>query len=1213
MRWPASLLANAALFKIVLAFRPEAFSDTVDDLHIAKAQPERRQVAAIAASSRSASPAIDTRPRAERRPGHPHGRSRRGEDEAEEEDDEGSGDRAVVQVMNSAHMRWAGPRPQDRGKRPSDVHHHHANLVGGAHSGSSHHQKRPVNRSVSSMDSRARVVTEVSGLSQGRAAVDSESSTARRKAHAEQQQELQRSVGGAVGGAAVHPWSDAWEAERRRVEVADATGAALASAAGAVGGSGESAVGGGKRARRRGGGGVAAATPNSSATPNASSANDTATQASSVNASSVNASKPVVAPTTGVTTLDASNAGKLIIKGLETRNLSAVRSYLRAVDALLEHDPKAFDPNAMVPLDWHTDTRERSEKDVTAGNATQAQSWTTTNTGAASNISASTTLLAFVARSGWLPGVEELVEWDKSRMDAGGHLQIDEPGGKLGPYSSSPLSLSIEAGHVDVAAYLLQHGASVAVRNFFGKTPLEIAAFSGSWELTSVLLESGTMLSGGLLTLRLHLLEEAESLPKLEGRWAQMRQRKDAELEHMRNVVPPAFRPSPDELAAVGDLPSAWILLYKSKVMCAFANGVFVRNKPARRTEILLVNHNFDSFARDYSMSCVILSCILGIFGLMTYIAFRIRVYGWCETPVSLADFIPGAFDPLRLADPDFDPSRHKTRLPYLTAKEYLGPQVSSCLVVVSAFAQAWLGIFSSWLLQFVRIPPEKDPYDEDYLSDDDDDCRSRVRDLCILRAQRVRCLEVSARILGFAVLMMWLVLRAGRWGEAVVLALLYFFYAWVASSVAGSAVPAPPIEPEKTPDDSDSRREEALDSARVVHALFSVQHGPRWTRTICSTRSTATPSNNTKSKLLRRRHRRQQQLQHSHPSGFETDRSGSEAGNREGAAGLGGTDAPNVLEADETAFSDWFQRTFLQSGLLHIQHGSVLAFSLVSICLVGIALLWLAHVRRLDSGDWTNRYTMVSPVQLVEAYGLPGSLTRCLAITLELLLLWFAGERIYGIVSLLQVVANTLQQRKEAIRFARKHQPTIYRKNPDEALSVKGATIAVEECVRCFDFAHEISAVRWAVLREPTLIVYLCTLIFILVALLHLAAPLAGMAWVRSWSALDPMVPLCFALCLTLPLVSLLLNAAAANREVTQQREHIRQATDAAVTIAASLGKEADDVEYVQLRVKSCEALQHSFLRWPGGRQLGMAEPVLFLCLLAAACGLGLTLGNIS
>eukprot|EP00408_Alexandrium_pacificum_P014030 CAMPEP_0171211958 /NCGR_PEP_ID=MMETSP0790-20130122/29887_1 /TAXON_ID=2925 /ORGANISM="Alexandrium catenella, Strain OF101" /LENGTH=275 /DNA_ID=CAMNT_0011677631 /DNA_START=71 /DNA_END=895 /DNA_ORIENTATION=- len=272
---------------------------------------------------------------------------------------------------------------------------------------------------------------------------------------------------------------------------------------------------------------------------------------------------------------------------------------------------------------------------------------------------------------------------------------------------------------------------------------------------------------------------------------------------------------------------------------------------------------------------------------------------------------------------------------------------------------------------------------------------------------------------------------------------------------------------------------------------------------------------------------------------------------------------------------------------------------------LTAFVLLWLAHIRRLDGGDWLYRYAWASPTRLFEAYGAPGSPQRGLAIALELVLLWLAGERIHGIASLAQATAHALQQRNDAVRFARKHQPTICKKVSDEALSVKGAMTAVDECVRCFDFALELSDVRWAVLREPTLIAYLCALKLLLLALLLLAAPLAGQLGASGWSVLDPMVPLCLGLCLAGPLVSLLLKAAAANREVVQQREHLRQATD---ELAASLGNAADDVEYVQLRIKSCEALQRSCLHWPGGRSLGMAEPVLLICLLAAACALGFT-----
>lgn len=860
-----------------------------------------------------------------------------------------------------------------------------------------------------------------------------------------------------------------------------------------------------------------------------------------------NATKPSYENATSreAAAFDVSRAGQRVMEALRKEDLRALRAVLALLSPALERDALCFDVNAA------------------AGNAT---------------------VLEALAKQGWLPGLQEMERWDQGRRDKGLRLRVDGPGLD----GTTPLLAALESGHIAVAEHLLRMGASVAVRDAHGRTPLEVAASMGSAELAGEVMAAGAVLKDGLLALRLSLRKEAAALPRLQGRWQQAKDGKDL-LQQLRGVVPPALWPRPAEMEVVGGEPGVWILFYENKVMCAFAQAVYGNGKPGEGLQRLLVKHDYHGFLRDFSLSCVLLSCIVLLFGVLTYLAFRTRLYGWCETPVSLADHIPGAFDPLRLVDPDFDPARMKPRLPYLTAKEYLGPQAAAWEVLAASFFRALLGVFSAWSLQFVRIPPEKDPYDEDYLSEDDEDRRGRVRQLAMGRAARVRCAELYLRNGSCLVLVLWLTLRARRWGEAAVLALLFSFHAWLASSVAGCAVPAPRanMEPEKTPDDP------TLDCARVVQALFSVQHGPRWTRAICSTRSTAAPNNTTKARWLRRRQRRQHQ---------------AEERTAEGAS-------PKVAEADETAFSDWFQRSFLQSGMLHVSHGALLACCLASMLLVAVVLMWLGHGRRLFSGDWGYRYAWVSPTQLMRVYGAPGSLRRGVATLLELLLLFFAGERLHGILSLLNVAFLSLRQRHHSLRFARRHQPAIA--DPKEAVSLNKAALALEECVRCFDFALDLSGTRWAVLREPSFIALLCTLKFLLAALLLLAAPFAGPAgarwlregafWMGDWSMLDPFVPLLLGCCLAWPVLALLCTGLACNREVRLQQDQMRLAVEALSSLASAAGVALEEVQYVQLKIRANEALQHCLLRWPGGRALGFSEPLLLLALLAAAGGLAL------
>ena len=141
--------------------------------------------------------------------------------------------------------------------------------------------------------------------------------------------------------------------------------------------------------------------------------------------------------------------------------------------------------------------------------------------------------------------------------------------------------------------------------------------------------------------------------------------------------------------------------------MCANArNG----NSSQRQIEMVLASQGIDSFARNYALTSILLSLILFVFGLIVYISFRLRAFGWLEAPVSIADMLPGAFSPERLADADFDPSRQRKLLPYRSVyRSGHFAQNPSLSEGISNFFQALFGVFSSWLLLCVRIPPEKE------------------------------------------------------------------------------------------------------------------------------------------------------------------------------------------------------------------------------------------------------------------------------------------------------------------------------------------------------------------------------------------------------------------------------------------------------------------------------------------------------------------------
>jgi len=57
--------------------------------------------------------------------------------------------------------------------------------------------------------------------------------------------------------------------------------------------------------------------------------------------------------------------------------------------------------------------------------------------------------------------------------------------------SRTPLFLACKYGNLEVADYLIQHGASIEQRDETGRTPLYNAIYSGSHEVVALLLKSG--------------------------------------------------------------------------------------------------------------------------------------------------------------------------------------------------------------------------------------------------------------------------------------------------------------------------------------------------------------------------------------------------------------------------------------------------------------------------------------------------------------------------------------------------------------------------------------------------------------------------------------------------------------------------------------------------------------------------------------------------
>jgi len=326
----------------------------------------------------------------------------------------------------------------------------------------------------------------------------------------------------------------------------------------------------------------------------------------------------------------------------------------------------------------------------------------------------------------------------------------------------------------------------------------------------------------------------------------------------------------------------------------------------------------------------------------------------------------------------------------------------------------------------------------------------------------------------------------------------------------------------------------------------------------------------------------------------------------------------------EKAAFFECWHRSFTQAGLMHIKHRAYLEMSVASMVMVGITLLWLTHLRILALGSFHSFYAAPSPSNLFEVYGAPGSGERCAALMLEIMLIFLAGERLHGICGLLHTAALSLQQRHRALLFTSDHPPPplMKRGNKEAAVFVNDAMGRIEECVRCTEFASELSSLRWAVLRAPVLLVFFIDIMLLALAIvaMFLMCVEAGsdstfpklheyMVYLVNTAVLDPMVPLGIALCLTWPLILVLTMAALSNGEVYGLRARLQQ--DVASALAEIPAEDqVDDVPYVALRLKG-EALQNHMICWPGERELSLCEPALLVIAAALACGLAVATGN--
>jgi len=889
---------------------------------------------------------------------------------------------------------------------------------------------------------------------------------------------------------------------------------------------------------------------------------------------------------------------ELLAQDVKQQNLTALRLHLDNATEILKHDPESLDVNAafLPPALLILGERNGSARDYNS------------------------TLLGTGAEMGWLAGLAHLVEWDTQRQDKGARLNIDGPDNN----GDSPLLLAVRAGYPKVTSYLLAHGASTAARGRLGLTPLELAARRGSTHVTAALLGNGSDLERGLLTLRLRLAGAAEKLPRRWSLWAG----EGDGMDSMRKLVPVGLQPTSAERLVVGDDPRAWVLLYKNRVMFAAANSLPHQSDSSHEVADLLGSHSFDSFAHIYSVSVIALSAVLLSFALLSYVLFRLRAYGWFDAPVALGEGIPGAFDPARLVDPDFDPSRQRDTLVHRMLEDRCSmKQLPNDGIVVgvsaSVFARGLLGVYSTWLFESVRIPPEQDPYDEAYMSDDDEHCRSTVREMCVARARFVRNMELVLHATAVAAILWWLVCRTHRWGDAGLLAALYLSHALCVACVARDAETLMSskvaIPHEKAPNDADSQQAayNTADAACLICELFGVQHGPRWTRSQSTARSTAAPN---KSRVVVRRRprrlaRKSQDKGASDDKDVDADNAKSEpeemSPEKEKAEEVQDVVAATSVASEQKAFSDAFQRAFVQSGRLHITHGAFLLTVVGSIVICGIVLVWLIHGRHLFYASYSHFYQTNEPLDLFQVYGASGSIIRWAVLGLELTLLWLVGGRLYEIIKIVDIAYLVLRQRKLALAFARQHQRVHLSDNTlDKGDLANEATLCVEESMRCSVMVSELSSFRWSLLRGPLLVVFLLTTKLLWSALLGsvltlaaaMVAPGRDLSWALRWVP-NPAVTLGLALCLLVPLFATLREAGIANREDARRRELLRAEYNDILS-KFSPSEETGEVQYVRLRCKVHEALASGdSVRWSWGREVDAMEPAILIGLVVLVC----------
>jgi len=229
------------------------------------------------------------------------------------------------------------------------------------------------------------------------------------------------------------------------------------------------------------------------------------------------------------------------------------------------------------------------------------------------------------------------------------------------------------------------------------------------------------------------------------------------------------FAPSEGDKSLVGNRVVSWVELMEGQLMNSFyksMNGKMDHvHKNKKKIAVLLHAWNFDIFGRLYALQLLMLTIILFIFTAMAFTAFRLRLFGPKSTPIPVVHTLPGLYDPLSLG---------------LFGEEFMAPPQQS---KSNIFFNSFFGTYNSYALQFVRVPPIGDLFDEDYGEDDDEQSRSMIRNGRIEYAKTIYKVERYSRVISFILIIIWLSILQ-RFIELGIFIYIFLDHALIAMSI---------------------------------------------------------------------------------------------------------------------------------------------------------------------------------------------------------------------------------------------------------------------------------------------------------------------------------------------------------------------------------------------------------------------------------------------